>query len=100
MLSARKAAEVPAPLVSLEYARKPKRQGKITSFHLLTSVGCSDLTDHLLHVALGGGAREHKDNLLVTIIYVRHHSGNVQENSLAQAGFALTNTTVSVSSPY
>jgi hypothetical protein len=47
----------------------------------------------------GGGAREHKGGLLVTAIYVRYHFENVKENSLAQAGFARTNPTVSVSYP-
>ena len=97
-LPAGKAAEVSLSLVSLQYAWKPKRQGK-NRIYLPYPPNLGGLLrfDRSLDTRCsGGGAREHKGNLLVTIIYVRYHFENVVKNSLPQArGLGLNTSLVS-----
>ena len=95
-LPARKAAEVSLSLVSLEYAWRPKRQGKNRIYlpYPPNLGGLLRLDRSLDTRCSGGGAREHKGNLLVTVIYVRYHFENVVEVSLAQAGGLGSNTSL------
>ena len=93
-LSAGKAAEVSLPLVSLDYARKPKRQGK-KRIYLSTDLGRLLQFDRSLSTCCsGGGAREHGGNLLVTVIYVRCHFENVVRYALARARGLGSNTSL------